>query len=240
MNSMRVSAVFVGVVVDFVASRAAGILIGNPRDLDEARVLQARGEEVDPPPASVQEAHVDLAEVVLRELARQPLEADKRTDVRRADRRHEVVDDRLTARVAGQPGPAQHFERHHLGLVRQQPRHELSEGLRLGRSSDRSSTPLEAIVDRGDLGLPPHRPDGELARSGQPRHLRLQVPGAQKDLDLVPLPHPVHPSPRASGVPFFPQQESPARPWLGRRPARISGMDAVRISGTDPPYSTPS
>jgi hypothetical protein len=81
-------------VIDERPDRGLDALVGDQRDLHEPRVLEPRGEEVDAPAAPVQEADVDLAEVVLGELAGQPLEADERPPRGRADLRHQVVEDR--------------------------------------------------------------------------------------------------------------------------------------------------
>jgi hypothetical protein len=56
------------------------LLIGNQRHLDPARVFQTRGKEVDLRLGAVLVPDPDLAEIVLRKLARQPLEPDQRCD----------------------------------------------------------------------------------------------------------------------------------------------------------------
>jgi hypothetical protein len=55
-------------------------LIGDERDLDPARVLQAGGKEMDLRLCPVLIGDQHLAEVVLRKLAGQPLEPDQRRD----------------------------------------------------------------------------------------------------------------------------------------------------------------
>ncbi len=140
---------------------------------------------------------------MLRELARQALEAHQRAGGAGPHRRDEVVQRRLATGVARESSPTQHLQRHDLGLVREQPHHQRPERLRLGRATDRSPMPLERVIDRGDLGLLLHGPHRALGDSRQARHLGLCMPGPQQDLNLVPLHHPVHPFPRL-GRPFAP------------------------------------
>ncbi len=58
-------------VLDEGARQALDTLVGNERHLDPAGVLEPRGEKVEGLFRAVEEVHVDVAEVVLRELARQ-------------------------------------------------------------------------------------------------------------------------------------------------------------------------
>jgi hypothetical protein len=75
-------------------------LVVDERDGHEARVLQSRREEVHALPLAVHERHVGMAEVVLRELARQSLEANHGCGARRPHRGHEPIESALAARVA--------------------------------------------------------------------------------------------------------------------------------------------
>src|SRR5207244_3084501 len=67
--------------------------------LREARKLQARGEEVDALYRAVPESHVDLAEVVLRELAGETVEEHDGWRVPRSQRRDDGVERRLLTGV---------------------------------------------------------------------------------------------------------------------------------------------
>jgi hypothetical protein len=89
---------------DEVAREAAhdrlDALVVDERDRNEARVLEPRGEEVNALPASVDEGDVDVPEVVLRELAGQPLEAHDGSHARRAQSSDQRVERGLVPRVA--------------------------------------------------------------------------------------------------------------------------------------------
>jgi len=106
---------------------------------------------------SVHKAHIDPTEVVLRELARQPLEPNQRPGAVGTHRGDELIERGLPSRVASQSRPPEQLERHHLGFRCKKLRHEPPERLRLGRPTDCSPSPLERIVDRSDLGLLLHR-----------------------------------------------------------------------------------
>lgn len=65
-------------VADQRSHQRLDALIRHQRHGDEARVLQSRREEVDPLLGAVDVTHIDVPEVMLRELARQSLEAHHR------------------------------------------------------------------------------------------------------------------------------------------------------------------
>jgi hypothetical protein len=60
--------------------------------------------------AAVVEAHDDLAEIVLRELARHAFEANQRLLLLRPQRRDEAVERALAAGVALQPGSTENLD----------------------------------------------------------------------------------------------------------------------------------
>src|SRR5207249_3680832 len=89
------------------------------RHVDPARVLEPRGEEVDPLLAPVEVAHVDLAEVMLRELARQALEPHQGGDRPWTQSAHRLVQRRLRSIVAQAPQAVQNLDRLQLRLSRE-------------------------------------------------------------------------------------------------------------------------
>lgn len=84
-----------------------------------ARVLEPRGEEVDPFLAPVEIAHLDLAKVVLREFPRHALEAHQWGDGPRTQGAHRLVQRRLRSRVAQPPQAMQDLDGRQLGLTRE-------------------------------------------------------------------------------------------------------------------------
>jgi hypothetical protein len=58
-------------VIDERPHQGLGLLIAHDRDLGPPRVLQTRRRKVDALPRPIEEAHVDLSEIVLRELPRE-------------------------------------------------------------------------------------------------------------------------------------------------------------------------
>lgn len=80
--------------------RAADALVVDEGDRNEARVLESRREEVDSLLASVDERHIDVAEVMLRELTGKPLEANHRCRARRPQGGDDRVERALVPRVS--------------------------------------------------------------------------------------------------------------------------------------------
>jgi Protein of unknown function (DUF3047) len=141
------------------------------------------------------EPDIDVAKVVLRELARQPLETDHRPRRLRPQVGDERVERALSARVPVEANPPEDVERHQLGLARQHALHEGAERLRLGRAPDAPpSRPARIEGRHGRLLL--DTTYGPLRGPCKPRHLGLCVAGPAQHLDLVPLHRVEHPFPR--------------------------------------------
>jgi hypothetical protein len=85
-------------------------LVRYQRDLRPARVLQARREEAHQLHAATEEADLHLPEVVLRELARDPLEAHERLHRARPSGGDQVVQSALAAAVPFQARATQNLE----------------------------------------------------------------------------------------------------------------------------------
>jgi hypothetical protein len=147
-------------------------------------------------PGLVLVAHLHLAEVVLRELGGQPLEAHQRRDHARADGLRQRVQRALAPGVPRLFRTVQQLD----GLEGRVLRQGLDQyvAIRLGRrrASHLAPGPLGRVIDRRDrvfLDHPLHRPHGHAAEL---RHLRQRVAGPPQYLNLVSLEHVDHPFPR--------------------------------------------
>ncbi len=141
-----------------------------------------------PAHAAVGERDIDLAEVVLRELAGQPLEAHLDGDARGAHRGDEFVQRALPARVAGQAGAPQDLDREQRRRLGDEIGHELPIRLGLARPAHarRRGRGQVQLSHRRLLRHPAH---GALVDADKARHLDVQVAGRHQDLDRMPLEH---------------------------------------------------
>jgi hypothetical protein len=88
------------------------------------------------PAAAVEEANIDLAEVVLRELTRQTLEAHQRLHLVRANSANQFVQRALAAPVAREPRSPQQLDGTHIGLLGELGANERPVRFHLGRPAD--------------------------------------------------------------------------------------------------------
>lgn len=168
-------------------------LVLDDRHSDESRVFQAGSEEVNASSAPVEKAHVDLTEVVLRELSGQAFEANDGRRVARSVRGNERVEGGLAARVAVDLGATKELLRRQRRLIAEPTLNDLCEGRGLRRASDASRRGFVVIVHVRDLALPPHASNGVdrgLAALCDVGHREARV---EQDLDLVSLEQRDHP-----------------------------------------------
>jgi hypothetical protein len=214
-------------------------LIGGEGDLDEAGVLEARSKEVVVLASAVDETDLDLPEVVLRELARESLEANHRRLGHRADRGHKRVEGGLGADKAALPSPTEQLQGQKLRVVLELLEDEAAPGLGDRGTAQAAAATQGRVVDVLDqrLGLDAaDLADRDAAALG---HVRLGVSGATENLDLMAhkqrehrrVMHPLLAVGkgvicRESGLSFV-------HFWPPSKAARISGMKAARVSGTD-------
>jgi hypothetical protein len=133
---------------------------------------------------TVDEPHVHVAEIVLRELAWETLEAHQRPHQLRAQRRDERVQRALPARVPVEPGPPQDLQREQIGLAAENPGDELAEPLHRRRPTDAPSLALGRIVRAQHLRL---RVD--LAVNRSPRLVEIARPRGAPDFGLRRMGH---------------------------------------------------
>jgi len=183
-------------MIDQRADERLDPLVRDDRHRHPPGVFQSGREEVDVLLGAVVITDGHLAEVVLRELARQSLEPHQRRHLTGPQRLGQGVDRGLAAGVAGQAGSVQQLHRAQGRLVPQRLPQDLPEGLRLRRSTNVPFGPLRLVIDGLDRGLvldPPYRPH---RHSGQGGHFRQRVAGPPEHLHLVTLEHVDHPFPR--------------------------------------------
>lgn len=189
------------------AHQGLHLLVRDDRDVDPARVLQPRREEVDLLRRARGVAHDHLAEVVLAEFARQSLEAHERRLHRRAHLGDEVVERALPAVVAAVPHAEEDLHRRELRLRLQDLGDHLPVRLDLARTarpSPRRRVLTELVTDRLRCD-PPDRALRDPRRRGDPIRRR---PRLLQDPHLVPL----------HGVPHAPLLPA-------RRPCGGSGLE---------------
>jgi hypothetical protein len=176
-----------GEVVDEGPGQRLHLLVRNDGDLDPPGVLEARRKEVNPSTRPVEEVHPDASEVVLRELAGQPLEAHHRTWCRRADGADHLVERALRTSVAGQLRPPEQFEAHQLRLVPQPRHHAFTIGHGLGGTPNPSVGALPIRIGVCDHRLTDHALDASFADGHQLGDLVECVSRRAQHLNGVPL-----------------------------------------------------
>ena len=122
-------------------------------DAHRTRVLQARGEKANAADHPTQVGDVDLAEVVLTELTRQPLEADQGAHLLRPCLGNHGIKGGLAARVALAARAPQHLDRPQRRLLLQDRGHEFPETLDDAGPADRRGAPRPGVIDVRDVGL---------------------------------------------------------------------------------------
>lgn len=174
-------------VIDQRPHERLDALVLHQRHGDEARVLEPRREEVNALLAAVDVAHVHVAEVVLRELARKPFEPNHRRRARRAGRSYQRVEGALGAVVASSDRSTEQLPRRRIRLPFEPSLNVAREPRGLRRPTDPASTSLRRIVrvtDRLLAANPLHRVDRHThaLRDRCRRHAHRE-----QDLNLVAL-----------------------------------------------------
>jgi hypothetical protein len=136
---------------------------------------------------AIDEGHLDLAEVVLRELTGQPLEAHDGALFRGALGGDERVERGLAAGVALELGAPEQLERHQLGLLLQHRRNEGAERLGLGGPADVMLLAHGPIVRARDGRLFLDAPDGSHRHARERSHLGPADLRTPEHLNLRPL-----------------------------------------------------
>src|SRR5678809_968194 len=126
-----------------------------------------------------------MAEVMLRELARQPFEPYDGRGTGWPHTGYERVERRLVAFVAVVLRATQQLLCREVAIFSQPREHLRRKGRRLRRSTDAPSSMLRNIVGLGDLVLEPHTLHGVDRHANTLRDVRLSVAGAEQNLDLV-------------------------------------------------------
>lgn len=102
---------------------------------------------MDAPLRSVEKRDVDVAEVMLRELAGEPFESHDRAKPLRAQLLHEPVERALPAVIALATRSTVQLQGHHVGLLGELGDEEIPERLRLRRTTDLAAPPLGGRVE---------------------------------------------------------------------------------------------
>src|SRR5271169_3123101 len=103
--------------------------------------------------AAVQERDLYLAEIVLTELAGQPLEAHHQFHVTRTQARRQGVQRALAPFVPIQPSTPQDFHRQYLRVLLQELLHQNPERLGSAGAPDLAPSSLLLVIDAFDAGL---------------------------------------------------------------------------------------
>jgi len=133
-------------------------LVRDDGHLGIAGPFQAGGEEVDPLLGAVEEHDIDLPEVVLSELAGNPLEAHRVRNVTRAEALDELEEGALPAGIAQFPGPPEELECHEVRCGSQHVLDGFPERHGLDGAADPALLPLGSVVEVLDGWLMPYSP----------------------------------------------------------------------------------
>jgi hypothetical protein len=131
-------------VIDERADERLGTLVRHNRDLDPARILQPRREEMDVLALVIEEAHLDLPEIVLRKFTRQAFKPDERPDRLRPQGANQVVERGLSARVAVELDTPENFYGEEIRFAHQDFGDHGPKGF--GRRGTPNGTPLPFLV----------------------------------------------------------------------------------------------
>jgi hypothetical protein len=183
-------------VVDERTHQCLRLLVRDDRHRRPARVLQARRKEMHALPRAIEEAHVDLSEIVLREFSGETLESHERPHPRRSQRRDQLVQGGLTASVPVQLRAAQNFHGEQSRLARQDVGDDGSKRFRLGGPANRPSPAFGVRIDVRDRRFTFDAADASERDAGELGHLGLRVADSPQDLNFVPFEHVDHPLPR--------------------------------------------
>ena len=168
------------------------LFIRDDRHLDPPRVLQARRKEMHAPLGAVEKADKDLPEVMLRELARHPLEAHDGPRRRRPHRAHQGVQRTFRAIISRKLGAPQELHAEQRGILRQPPVHLRAIRRRFRRTANGPRAGRRSGPDVGDHRLSADALHAALAHPGQCRDLVPRVARPTEDLNRVPLYHVDH------------------------------------------------
>jgi hypothetical protein len=102
------------------------------------------------PARPIEEANVNLSEIVLRTFPSQTLEAHQRSDALRSQCRDQLVERRLPAGLPFQPCAAQNFHREQIRFAGQDVRDNGSKWFRLRRSANGPPLAFGLRIDVGD------------------------------------------------------------------------------------------
>lgn len=141
-------------MVDEAADDRLRRLVGGDGDLGPPAPLETAGKKVHALLGAVKKADVGLPEVVLAELAGQPLETDERTDrLVRALLGNHLVEGGLPAVVASFSSSSKQLDGQQIGVCLERLIDERAERVRLGRTTNPATGVQLGVVEVRDFGL---------------------------------------------------------------------------------------